>query len=308
MQIYENAALSPFHRPASKLGRFVSRYGIHDAQGRRIRHYPILVSLDSSWPYQPRRLPVDCYDRLPGEWIYCGLLRGQFGHFITECLPNLITAARARRSYPDAPIIAHTFLEIDVDDWKARNAKLLDYFCDRIGLDLSNLHFVRSPVMAEKLIMPDAPFRKKFHYQPWLWEEIDQIWDHPDHGEKLYLSRARFDATGSARVFEEDRIEDIFTEYGYRIVYLEDHDLDTQLRLVAGAPAIAGPQGSALHWSLYSRHCTSVLSLGFRSHLQRGICQGRGQAYREIAGKKVRGGPYRLRRIDTAELRAALDT
>ncbi len=305
LRVLEQVTLTPVRRHRGQPARVLTHYGIHDATGRKIKTHPVLMSLDTTYAYQSRRPPSDARP-LPGAHIYGGLIFGWFGHFITESLPNLLAVARAKKTYPDLPILAHSHNQIDPVAWKARHDHHLKYFFGKLGLDVDDLHFVTEPVIADTLIMPPAPFAQKFRYSDWIVDDIDRIWGRPSDGIKHYLSRTR--VQGSPRVVDEPRIEAIFAEHGYEAAHLQELDLDAQLRLVAGSDALAGPQGTALHWSLYGANCQSVLSLGFRSWLQKGICTVRGQTYVELRGKRPRGGTYRLRTIDEAALHKALAT
>lgn len=306
MKVYEDAVLLPAHRPTSLVGRYLTRYGRYDSSGAPIKGWPIFTSVKSTLPWQPRHPTDPVAMELDRPMIYAGCIIGWFGHFIIESLPNLLAAAEAKRQNPDAAIIAHTWAAPDLDlaVWRARYAPHLEYFCTRLGLDSADLHLVLEPVRVRRLIVPEAPFPRKLLFKPWVLNRIDSIWPQPDTLEKVYFSRTQ---VKKARVVDEPAIETLFARNGFRIVHPQNHSIDEQIAIVRGAEVLAGPQGSALHWSLYAARCRAVVSLGYPSLVQRGICHSRGQRYMELRGWRPFGAKRRLRRVSEAAVQRALD-
>ncbi len=76
--------------------------------------------------------------------------------------------------------------------------------------------------------------------------------DNPYRGKKIYLSRARLSG-GLRRVSGEERIERLFTDLGYEVVYPELVTFLEQVRIFNAAETIAGLMGSAFHTGLFSR-------------------------------------------------------
>ena len=123
-----------------------------------------------------------------------------------------------------------------------------------------------------------TPFDARARYASHLIPLIDTApWSNvPATGERLFLSRRHLD---SRRVTNIADIEAEFVRAGYRVLYPETLGLPDQIAQICGASAIAGENGSALHWSLYSQHIQRVDALGWSLPLQRGICALRGQSY-----------------------------
>ena len=59
------------------------------------------------------------------------------------------------------------------------------------------------------------------------------------------------------------------------------------MELVSNARTIAGYNGSALHWSLFSFSRPKVICLGWNLPLQEGICALREQAYQSLPGRGI---------------------
>ena len=121
---------------------------------------------------------------------------------------------------------------------------------------------------------------------------------------KIYLSRSRWNH--HLRLPGEPRIETIFSDYGYEIIHPQDLSIPKQIATICGAGRLAGSQGSALHWSLLSPDCRSVLALGSPLPQQRGICRSRGQELVELRGRKPSIGTVRQRLVGDATIHQAL--
>ena len=91
------------------------------------------------------------------------------------------------------------------------------------------------------------------------------------------------------------------------MVHMEALSLSDQISSIRGARHVAGCTGTALHWSLYSKTCESVIALGYRSPLQRGISKSRGQIYVNPPGRRVADASIRVRDFDIRSLDCALD-
>ena len=281
-------------------------YGLHDQNGSAVRDWPILISQKSRLVRQTRRPPATFDQTISEPVIYAGIIFGWFGHFITESLPNLLAVAEAKKHYPDARILAHAHGNIHPAEWKERHAGHLNYFFDKVGLDLNELEFVLTPTQARTLIVPDAPFSGKFSYKPWVFDAMDALWPMPETLRPVFLSRTRLPLI--SRIENEATIEEMFTDRGFEIFHPQEHGLDEQIARIRSANLIAGPQGSAMHWSLYAPMCRAVVSLGYSSPLQDGICRSRNQRYVELNGRRPRGGAYRLRRIEFETIEATLNS
>ena len=303
LKSFKNAVLLPADRPKSLVGRFVTPYGMYDSNGDPIKGTPIFTSVKSTMPYQPRRSAYEIEQTFDQKMIYGGSIIGWFGHFITESVPHLIAAASVRKHHPDAKIIAHTWGKFDQEEWKKRFSEHLVYFLNKLGMTPDDIHFVLNPVRVQELIVPEPAFHTKFLCKKWILEEVDALWPAGGTFERIYFSRTQVE---KSRLANEVEVEKLFAQNGFEIVHPQNYSLDEQIKMVRGAEILAGPQGSALHWSLYSNTCQSVLSLGYPSLLQRGICFSRGQEYSELRGKRPRNAERRVREVSTPQLKKAL--
>ena len=75
---------------------------------------------------------------------------------------------------------------------------------------------------------------------------------------------------------------------------------------ICGAEAIAGENGSALHWALHSRHLRQVHALGWALDLQKGIAMVRGQSYQALRAPMTGWLQGRKQSVPIAMVRRAL--
>lgn len=279
MQIFKDVSFLPTSR--QKFGYY--KFGVFDADGRRMKTNPILISFDSRYPRSPKTLPERPKRRLPGLSIYAGALNAPFGHFLTEGGPNLLAAGEAIAQNPDAKVLLHTEVGEDVTKWT--KSPIASFFLNYLGLDASRIVGITEPMTAEKVVFPKPSFLGKFSYAPFVIELIDKMMESvvADPPRKIYFSRVNWHIK-EERVVDEPGVQARFEAAGYKAIHSQDHSFEEQLQIVKGATAIAGPQGTALHWSLYARQAKSVINLGWKSDLQRGICAARGQSYSDPRG------------------------
>ncbi len=83
-------------------------------------------------------------------------------------------------------------------------------------------------------------------------------------GERVYISRGR---ARKRKLVNEEAIVAMLGEFGFRIVYAEDHSFEEQVRIAAGARYLVSNHGAGLTNMLFMRPGGSVLEL--RHHADR---------------------------------------
>lgn len=302
------ARLSPCVRSPRRPLRLVTRFGRHQSDGTAITGWPLLHSLDTTLAVPSRAQVRDRPTKRIDAAIYGGLYYGAFGHFLTETFLNLLAVRALKQAHPDLPILFHT---PDFFTKKPRADRVdgqprahVAEFEDRLGISAEGALLVDQPMEVGRLLVPDAPFSRKFRFKPWVTDALDDLFGPQQApGGPIYLSRSRWP---TPRILDEDRVEAIFADHGYRIVHPQDLSLSEQIALIRCASHVAGPQGTALHWSLYSGTCRSVISLGWPSPLQNGICKARHQTYVEVGGRRPWGDALRVRRVAPTRIERAI--
>lgn len=298
-KVVEGAQAAPMQRDPRRPHRLLTRFSLPDAQGRALRDWPLLTSLDTTFPVN-RRLPSPAEAHVPSA-IYGGFLCDTFGHTLTESIVDLAAVAELAAARPALPILCHIEPRMGAAPQKMPQEKgFFPFFLRKLGLDYARLRFITAPMTVGELLIAPSPFRRKARYQPHSAALLDRYFGLPGQGpEKIYFSRSRWTAS---RLVDEPSIEAQVREHGYEVVHPQELSLEDQLRMIRGARALVGPQGTALHWSLYSGSLRQVISLGWASGLQKGICALRQQQYVEISGRRPRGEALRVRAVSPSQL------
>ncbi len=217
--------------------------GVLDADGRpvaaaRTRIGPRRFTGD---PVAPGTAP----DRLPGCWLYAGVGRHHFGHFLLEALPRL-WALDHLEVLPDGIAL----VPMAGRDIAAVLARRLQPLLDILGQGLP-VHLVERPVRVDAALIP----AQGFGHAEWSFgtpEARAYTRRHlcaaiaPDGPERLYVSRRRL-KPAARQVPHERRIERWMARAGYAILHPERHGIAEQIAAYRAARVIAGPDGSAFH-------------------------------------------------------------
>lgn len=264
--------------------------GVFDSERSALSIAPLFTSTDSVFPVA--RPPVAAPPTtISGAYLWGGVAFGAFGHWLTETFPYLMSMRPLLAAHPEAEILMVLRAGAAPPVW----GPLHRNFADRIGLDLARIRIVLKDTRVEQLILPPDPFGRANHYATETIASIDTAGFAPlaGNGRSLFLSRRKLSSRND-RTPNIAEIEDEFAAQGYCILYPEQLTLEEQLEQILGARHIAGENGSALHWSLYSPHIRSVISLGWKLKLQAGICAARSQTF--VAGRRPLIGPLLGRR------------
>lgn len=253
--------------------------GLFAADGRALALPPLFTSTDSVFPVTRRPAAGAPTLRLEGLHLWGGAAFDAFGHWLTETFPFLAALRPLMDRHPEAPILMVLRPGNTLPVW----GPLHRAFADRLGLSLDRLRVVTEDALVERFILPEDPFGRANRYAPSTVQALDGLGFAPPEpsGRALFLSRRQLSARND-RTPNIAEVEAAFAARGYEILHPETMTLEDQMYTLLGARHLAGENGSALHWSLYSPHVRSVLSLGWRLKLQEGICAARGQALRTV--------------------------
>ena len=305
-KIFEDAQFVPVRRGLGRIGSVLSYYGALDGTGHRLPKWPLLNSLDTSFAVNVRRpRPPNSEEFLP-EAIFGGMYYNGFGHFLTETVPNLLAVKAVLDRAPNLPVVFFVPDNKRPDEDYTRLSPWATFFLDSIGVDPARFHFIRAPLHVQRLLVGPTPFTRKHHFAPWTLLALDELFGPAttETTRDLYLSRTQW---AKVRTSDETILERHFSARGYDVTHLETLSLEDQIATIRGARHVAGCTGTALHWSLYSASCKSVMALGYRSPLQRGISKSRGQLYINPRGRRVADASIRVRDFDERTLDRALD-
>ncbi len=275
------------------------RWGLYQ-NGQALRACPqTMISSNSHMPYVPTRefdtSPVT--KTIAGRCVFGGVFYTHFGHFLTETLISLAQIASLADDYD------HIICLASPNETKGHLPDYVMWFLSELGIDPKKIIVAHESLELEGMDLPPSPFIRKARYDGSVVEVINTLsmFDVPYHGQKLYVSRRNVDAKRQ-RLMNGDALEALFVEHGYRAIIPEGMPLKEQIPLLLGASALAGENGSGLHWSLLSPHIKTVFSLGWHLPLQHGICAARQQTYVNVRAPWL--GPF-LPRKQTVPMRYA---
>ncbi len=256
----------------------IVRYGATDAIGRRV---PLGANMMSSRAFKAvqRRLPNPASpDLLPHPYVWSGMIYGHFGHFITETLPRLLSVRAALDTNSDLRILGFSAPGVQSSALQG-----MRWFLDQIGVDPARIDVITSPARLLSQIVPPQVFVGRYRYASGLLPLISGsgLSAPVASGERIFVSRGKL-GHAKSRVTNIAEIEAIYANSGFTILHPELLSFADQVARLTACAVLAGENGSALHWSLYSPYIKQVQSLGWSLALQRGICDLRGQAYVDL--------------------------
>jgi len=203
-------------------------------------------------------------DVVPGRWLFAGIGRHHFGHFLVETLIRL-WAVRAYRDELDGIVI----IPKHGMDFSVALARRYGSFLSLLSDDLP-VHIAEYPTRFETLLLPSPGFG------PLGWIEGSEVFrremrarvaDHirPDGSDKLYISRSGL-RQSEKRVHDEDRIEVLLARAGYEIFHPQDHGIEQQLARYMAASTVVGGDGSAFHLAAFAMPRGARVGLIQRRH------------------------------------------
>ena len=194
---------------------------------------------------QPALPDMTGAETLQGTYLFGGIGRHHFGHFLMESIARL-WAMDGRYERFDG-LVMLPFARTDFGSVLRR--RLLAFF-ELMGVDMP-LHLVKTPVVADRLLIP----AQGFGHQQWAcgteafrsYVRGQIALNCPAQGpEKLYISRAKL-KHGHQKVDQEARIEEMMQSAGYAVFHPQRHSIAAQIQVYRAAKVIVGGDGSAFH-------------------------------------------------------------
>ncbi len=230
------ATVLPMHSATDPACGVIDAHGMPVAASRtRLSHNRIT----------PDPAPEAAIAHLPGRWLFAGVGRHHFGHFLMEATPRL-WALDHLTGAPDGILLIPMAGRDIAAVLRRRLAPLLDGLSH--GL---TVHLVETPLRVDEVIVPTQGFGHLdwSHGTPearrYMRRHVRAM--APAQGaEKLYLSRRRL-KNPAQQVPHEAQIERWVAQAGYEIFYPERHSVPEQIARYRAARVILGPDGSAFH-------------------------------------------------------------
>lgn len=226
-----------------------TRLGAFASDGTFLHSFRMLRSIHAS-PIE--EFPDAVEDQLTGTFVYGGVMRPHYGHFLMESLAR----AWFLREFPDLPILWHTANgKGSLSAWRREIFALL-------GISEERFHFVLRPTAVQRVLLPDPGSVLERWLDPMHARALGvfPFAKYPQSGRRVWLSRSRL-PTHLQRIAGEAELETKLAEGGWSIVHPEQLTVREQLASMADAEEIAGFEGSAFYTLLLADHVQARITM-----------------------------------------------
>ena len=180
-----------------------------------------------------------------GRWMFAGIGRHHFGHFLVETLIRLWAAGYYRDELDGLVVIPNRGM-----DFSAAIDRRFGPFLSLITDGLA-VHLPTHPTRYETLLLPSPGFGPQgwISGTPIFRREIRArvaARIRPQGTDKVYISRTQLQRDDKL-VDQEARIEAVMRKAGYDVFHPERHSIADQLSRYMTAKTIVGAEGSAFH-------------------------------------------------------------
>jgi len=200
---------------------------------------------DNRFTAHPVMPDISEVTKLEGTYLFGGLGRHHFGHFLMESTARLWAMDGRQERFDGLVMLPFT----NTDFGSVLRRRLLAFF-ELMGVDMP-LHLVKAPVIAERLLVP----AQGFGHMQWATGTEDfrryvrsrvAANCKPQGPEKIYISRGKL-KHAHQQVDQESRIEEVMQAAGYTVFHPQRHSIMAQARVYRAAKVIVGGDGSAFH-------------------------------------------------------------
>ncbi|WP_161594645.1 glycosyltransferase family 61 protein [Marimonas lutisalis] len=188
---------------------------------------------------------ADTVQDLPGRYLYGGLARVHFGHFLVETITRLWALAHL-----DTPPDAVLFLPMP---GRVLRRSLENRLRPLVSAIIGDVPYrqVDTPLRVQELILPTqgvGHLRLSTgtpEYRAFTRTRLEARFA-PEGPERLYVSRSRLE--GEEKRFDrEPEVEEAMADADYDIFHPQEHPLDIQIACYRAARVIVGADSSAFH-------------------------------------------------------------
>lgn len=180
--------------------------------------------------------------RRAGAYFHAdNVMRGHFGHCVTEQLSHLWAWERAKRLHPDLRLLVFEWAGHPMAEWEYR-------LLEAAGVDRRDVVVEAGPVLVETLVAATPAYAIGPYAHPVLRPVHDRVVDSlAGSGRAPTPARLFLTRTGEKRrCHNGGEVEALFRDHGFEVVLPEQHDLADQLAMVRDADVVAGFAGSGL--------------------------------------------------------------
>jgi len=201
-------------------------------------------------------------DVIDNDAMFLGYVIGHFGHFLLEQLSRAWGALEHRT--PGMKFVFVNNRNIDIPHW-------LYKFMEMLGISKNDVVILNSSCKFRRVFVPEQAF--KLSNTVWFAPEFrlafrtmaDNVKSKYNY-DKVYVSRSMLPK--DMKTYGEEKIQNIFADNGFKIIYPETMDLMEQIAIIKNARVLAGCAGTALHLALFMKNADSVIQIKRNSILK----------------------------------------
>lgn len=194
--------------------------------------------------------------RISGTTIFLGNFMSQYGHFITESLSRMWSLVSSHSHFDHYAYFPFVF-----DGGEVVLSDFHKYIFELLQIPLNKLLILSDPVVFERIVVPQQTWViNRFSNQKLrpLYEAIRKKHETDTGFDRIFLSRH---PRPGVRFTDSGAVEELFSSYGFQILFPESMEIAQQLRAYANCRVMAGFSGSALHNCVFAREGTCVIEL-----------------------------------------------
>ena len=186
--------------------------------------------------------------------MFLGNAYPHFGHFLMEHLNRAWGAVRAGKAGMKYIFIDNT--GVGAKSW------LFDFMA-MLGIQKSDVVILDKTTRFKRIFVPNQTMNISGNWcMPEFILPFQKMRDNvkaENVYERVYVSRAKLD--GTMRVHNEEKVQQIFEDNGFKVIYPETMPLDQQAAVIGNCRMLAGCAGSALHLSVFMKPSGRVIQL-----------------------------------------------
>lgn len=186
--------------------------------------------------------------------VFGGIFFRHYGHAIIDGLTRMWWYAENYKNLP------HKLVFLTMPDQSPETDKR---FLRLAGLTEKDYVIVDRPTKFKKILVPEeAIFNMDCGHEEWLKffdlikENVRKYTPPPLREEKIYLSRTQLPEKDAVN---EEYLEKVAREQGYKIVYPEQLKLEDQINLIMNAKSIASTMGTLTHMAVFAEPGTEMI-------------------------------------------------
>lgn len=242
-RIVENGYILPLQKYRTEAGEIYYKGGVTDANKNFVKASENIRqsksgSMEEAYPFNSQN--VNFADT---EVLYAGIFINHFGHLLMESFSRLWYFAE------------NSDKNLDIVFLYPKKKKIISAFwelAELLGIDKNKVHFIKEITQFKKIYVPESTHTLNVSYTDKFLIPYQFIASKvAGKGyEKIYLSRTKYNK--GTLCLQEEYLEQVFKDNGYKIIYPERLSLKEQIAAIKDVKEIVGVIGTATHLEIFA--------------------------------------------------------